>query len=65
MKTTQLHKSAFRRLRIAAPIAPLLDEPGGDADIIEEVAAQVGQAGWIDPETGALAEESRVRIEEH
>jgi len=37
-------------------------EPG---ETLEEAEAEVGIASWIDPETGAPAEEERPHLEEH
>jgi hypothetical protein len=37
-------------------------EPG---ETVQEAEAEIGIADWIDPETGAPAEEERPRIEEH
>ena len=37
-------------------------EPG---ESIEEAEAELGIAGWLDPDTGELAEESIPRLEEH
>jgi len=34
-------------------------------DTLEQVEDEIGVAGWIDPETGAPAEEERPRIEDH
>ena len=35
------------------------------AETLEEAEAEVGISGWIDPDSGELAEEERPRIEEH
>ena len=37
-------------------------EPG---ETLEEAEDELGLAGWVDPETGELAEESHARIEDH
>ena len=37
-------------------------EPG---ETLEEAESEVGMAGWIDPDTGAPAEEEVPRVEEH
>ncbi len=37
-------------------------EPG---ESIEEAGDEIGIAGWVDPDTGQLAEESIPRLEEH
>jgi len=37
----------------------------GPSETIEQVEDDIGVEGWIDPETGSLAEEQRPRIEEH
>lgn len=42
-----------------------LREPLEVAESLEEAEAEVGISGWVDPETGELAEEERPRIEEH
>jgi hypothetical protein len=34
-------------------------------ETLEEAEAEIGIAGWVDPETGELAEEEVSRIEEH
>ena len=34
-------------------------------ETLEEAEAEVGISGWIDPDSGELAEEERPRIEEH
>ena len=41
------------------------DEPLEVAETLEEAEAEVGISGWIDPETGELAEEQGPRLEEH
>jgi len=41
------------------------DEPLEVAETIEEAESEVGISGWIDPETGELAEEQRPRLEDH
>lgn len=37
-------------------------EPG---ETLEEAEEELGMAGWVDPDTGELAEESHTRIEDH
>ncbi len=37
-------------------------EPG---ETLEEAEDELGVAGWVDPDTGELAEESHARIEDH
>ncbi|MFZ2652428.1 MAG: hypothetical protein WA210_20195 [Burkholderiaceae bacterium] len=37
-------------------------EPG---ETLEEAEDELGVAGWVDPETGELAEETHARIEDH
>ena len=37
-------------------------EPG---ETLEEAEQELGMAGWVDPDTGELAEESHTRIEDH
>jgi hypothetical protein len=37
-------------------------EPG---ETLQEAEDELGQATWIDPDTGALAEATRTRLEEH
>ena len=50
---------AVQDMQAADGAAP---EPG---ETLEEAEAEIGVAGWIDPETGAPAEEERPRLEEH
>lgn len=56
------------------PFATLLeavkDMESAEANIevgetLEEAESEIGIADWVDPETGALAEESVPRIEDH
>jgi len=35
------------------------------AESLEEAESEVGISGWIDPDSGELAEEERPRIEQH
>jgi hypothetical protein len=49
---------AVQDMQAAGDRAP---EPG---ETVEEAEAEIGIAGWIDPETGAPAEEERPRIED-
>ena len=37
-------------------------EPG---ESVEQAEAEIGVADWVDPETGELAEEQTLRIEDH
>jgi hypothetical protein len=37
-------------------------EPG---ETLEEAEDELGVAGWVDPDTGELAEDSHARIEDH
>jgi len=37
-------------------------EPG---ETLQEAEEELGLANWVDPETGALAEEERPRLEDH
>lgn len=41
------------------------DESSEPGETVEEAEAELGMAGWIDPETGEPAEESVPHIEEH
>ena len=41
------------------------EEPLEVAETLEEAEAEVGISGWIDPDSGELAEEERPRLEEH
>jgi hypothetical protein len=41
------------------------EEPLEVAESLEEAESEVGISGWIDPDSGELAEEERPRIEEH
>ena len=46
--------------------APEADEEALEvAETLAEAEAEVGISGWIDPDSGELAEEERPRIEEH
>jgi len=40
-------------------------EPLEVAETLEEAEAEVGISGWVDPDSGELAEEERPRIEDH
>jgi hypothetical protein len=51
--------------------AALADREAGDevdlpaCDALLEVESELGMAGWIDPDTGSLAEETCTRLEDH
>ena len=50
---------AVEDMEVATDSAP---EPG---ESLQEAEAEIGIAEWIDPETGAPAEEARARLEDH
>ena len=41
------------------------DETPEPGETLEEAEAEIGIAGWIDPDTGSPAEADEVRLEEH
>ena len=47
-----------------ADIEPATDSDFEPGETLEEAEAELGIADWIDPETGALAEDSIPRLEE-
>ncbi|MBI5256741.1 MAG: hypothetical protein HY855_09590 [Burkholderiales bacterium] len=53
---------------VEAALADMIDteddtpEPG---ETLEEACQELGLAGWVDPDTGALAEDTVTRLEEH
>ena len=42
----------------------VIDEPARGAGLADAERG-LGQSDWIDPETGSLAEDTRIRLEEH
>lgn len=58
--------SSFDDARADMEAAGMSDESGVEpGETLQEAEADIGMEGWIDPETGAPAEEQRPRIEEH
>ena len=43
----------------------MVDSGPDSGQMLADAERDIGQADWIDPETGSLAEDTRTRIEEH
>jgi hypothetical protein len=58
--------SSFDDARADMQAAEMSDESGVEpGETLEQAEADIGVEGWIDPDTGAPAEQQSPRIEEH
>ena len=52
-------------LEAVADMERVDEAPDDDADAVRQAEEALGVPGWVDPETGQLADDERTRTEDH